>query len=87
MGRVPACWQAVLGKHPTWSVNLKRVRRLLGNVVWSDGDVVGRQEDPEKAEDLKLVEEDVEDWCLITAAPPAVPAGKAGATLARSRRR
>ena len=75
----------MLDSHPKWSVNLKRVRRLLGKVVSTEGGA--------DLQEPKLLEEDVEDWCLITAAPPAagtVPTAKPVAALtatARSRRR
>ena len=86
--RPPACWQAVLDRNPKWSVNLKRVRRLLGKVVPNEnGEAAGSKQDPDDKQEVKLLEEDVEDWCLITAAPPAAPAAKAVTTSVRSRRR
>ena len=82
----------MLDSHPKWSVNLKRVRRLLGKVVSTEGGA-GAAGGSADLQEPKLLEEDVEDWCLITAAPPVastVPAAKPVAALsatARSRRR
>ena len=54
----------VSARHPNWTVNLKRVRKLLCKVV-------AQHENGEAGDDCGEVE--VEDWCVITAPGIAAP--------------
>ena len=55
----------VSARHPNWTVNLKRVRKLLCKVV--------AQHENEEAGGA-CGEDEVEDWCVITAPGIAAPA-------------
>ena len=62
--------------HPTWTVNLKRVRKLLCKVV-------AQHENEEAGDDCG--EAEVEDWCVITApgiTAPGIAAPAAGSKAA-----
>ena len=54
----------VSARHPNWTVNLKRVRKLLCKVV-------AQHENGEAGDDCG--EAEVEDWCVITAPGIAAP--------------
>ena len=56
----------VAARHPTWTVTLKRVRKLLCKVV--------AQHDAEEAAGGGCGEDEVGDWCVITAPGTAAPA-------------
>ena len=79
----PACvHQDVLARHPNWTVNLKRVRKLLCKVVTPP--------EGEQAHDASSrrtwTEEEVEDnWCIITASTPAITAPAAVPQAASSK--
>jgi hypothetical protein len=70
--QLPCMHQDVSARHPNWTVNLKRVRKLLCKVVTPPED--------EQADDVKSAtrstwtEEEVEDWCVITKPGIAEPA-------------
>jgi hypothetical protein len=72
----------VSARHPTWTVTLKRVRKLLCKVV--------AQHENEEAGD-ECGEDEVEDWCVITtpgiAAPAAVSKAASVSELWAARRR
>jgi hypothetical protein len=61
----------VSARHPTWTVTLKRVRKLLCNVV--------AQHDEEEAW-VACGEQEVEGFCVITA--PGIAAPAAGSKVA-----
>ena len=66
----------VSARHPNWTVNLKRVRKLLCKVV--------AQHENEEAGGA-CGEDEVEDWCVITApgiAAPGIAAPAAGSKAA-----
>lgn len=81
-----AVLQTVLASHPHWALNLKRVRKMLSKVV-------STPEAPESAfnsaASTTWVEEDIEDWCLITTPAVAPPAYllKAGTVTSHGRGR
>ena len=65
----------VSARHPTWTVSLKRVRKLLCKVV--------AQHDAEAW--VACGEDEVEDWCVITApriAAPGIAVSKAASVSA-----
>ena len=70
--RVCLCAQAVLDQHPKWTVNLKRVRKLLGKVVGAPPATTSPARTPaadsEASPDVSWVEEEVDDWCVISVA-------------------
>ena len=70
-------------KYPQWNVNLKRVRRLLGKVV-STSETEGAPEHQDN-----WLEEDVDDWCIISTPSVSAPSAiaKAGGTKAGGSRR
>jgi hypothetical protein len=72
----------VSARHPTWTVTLKRVRKLLCEVV-------AQHENEEAGEECG--EAEVEDWCVITtpgiAAPAAVSKAASVSELWAARRR
>ena len=73
--QLPCMHQDVSARHPNWTVNLKRVRKLLCKVVSLPE--VEQADDATSATRNTWTEEEVEDWCVITtpdiAAPAAVP--------------
>lgn len=78
----PACLhQDVLARHPNWTVNLKRVRKLLCKVV---SPPKGEQADDASSR-RTWTEEEVEDWCIITASTPAIAASAAVPQAASSK--
>jgi hypothetical protein len=72
----------VSARHPNWTVNLKRVRKLLCKVV--------AQHENEEAGD-GCDEDEVEGWCVVTtpgiAAPAAVSKAASVSELWAARRR
>ena len=60
----PLARQAVLDGNPKWTVNLKRVRKLLPKVASTDTSGLGA------VPNINFVEEDIDDWCLITRTVP-----------------
>ncbi len=67
----PACLhQDVLARHPNWTVNLKRVRKLLCKVV-SPPEGEGEQADDASSR-RTWTEEEVGEWCIITSSTPAI---------------
>ena len=70
--RVCLCAQAVLDQHPKWTVNRKRVRKLLGKVVGAPPATTSPARTPaadsEASPDVSWVEEEVDDWCVISVA-------------------
>ena len=74
--------QAVLSAHPTWTVNIKRVRRLLCKVVSTPENKLA---DAASRHDA-LIEEEIEDWCLITKPDVAAQASVPKTAVMSSRR-
>ena len=73
--------QDVLARHPKWTVNLKRVRKLLCKVV---SPPEGEQADDASSRHT-WTEDEVEDWCIITTSTPVVVAPAAVPQTASSK--
>ena len=70
--QLPCMHQDVSARHPNWTVNLKRVRKLLCKVVSLPE--VEQADDATSATRNTWTEEEVEDWCVITTPDIAAPA-------------